>query len=133
MLHKALGSSRPFAARQRALPNTETPAEAPAAGLQVDPAYGICHWQGRMASLTRGSALLLQTLQRAYPLNVPRTALRLREAVGGHLPTVLVTGEPGHERAEASRLAGFTVRGKPLRPAQLRAFMNQAFARSEAR
>jgi len=75
MLHKALGSSRPFAARQRALPNTETPAEAPAAGLQVDPAYGTCHWQGRMASLTRGSALLLQTLQRAYPLNVPRIAL----------------------------------------------------------
>jgi len=62
-----------------------------------------------------------------------RSALRLREAVGGHLPAVLVTGEPGHERAEASRLAGFTVLGKPLRPAQLRAFMNQAFARSEAR
>ena len=61
-----------------------------------------------------------------------RTALRLREAVGGHLHAVLVTGEPGHERAEASRLAGFTVLGKPLRPAQLRAFMNEAFARSEA-
>lgn len=60
-----------------------------------------------------------------------RTALRLREAVGGHLPAVLVTGEPGHERAEASRLAGFTVLGKPLRPAQLRAYMNEAFARSE--
>ncbi len=75
MLHKALGSAGPIAARQRALPNTETPAEAPAAGLQVDPAYGGCHWQGRMAPLTRGSALMLQALQRAHPHNVPRIAL----------------------------------------------------------
>ena len=74
MLHKALGSSRPVAAQQRALP----PAEAPATGLQVDPAYGICHWRGRMAPLTRGSALLLQTLQtlqRAHPHNGARIAL----------------------------------------------------------
>ena len=75
MLHKALGLSTPIAARQRALPPEEAPAETPAVGLRVDPAYGLCHWQGRMASLTRGSALLLQTLQRAHPHTVPRTAL----------------------------------------------------------
>jgi len=74
MLHKVLGSSWPVSARLCALP----PAEAPANGLQVDPAYGICHWQGRMAPLTHRSALLLQTLQtlqRAHPNNVPRIAL----------------------------------------------------------
>ncbi|RVU43887.1 ATP-binding response regulator [Rubrivivax rivuli] len=57
------------------------------------------------------------------------TALQLRAAVGGHLPAVLVTGELGHARAEAARAEGFTVLGKPLRPAQLRACMNDAFAR----
>ena len=62
-----------------------------------------------------------------------QTTLALCEAVGGKLPAVMVTGELGHERAEAARKAGFTVLGKPLRLAPLRAFMNQAFARAEAR
>jgi signal transduction histidine kinase len=59
-----------------------------------------------------------------------RTALLLREAVGGQLPAVLVTGELGHTRAEFARAEGFTVLGKPLRPSQLRACMNDAFART---
>ena len=59
-----------------------------------------------------------------------RTALQLRAAVGGHLPAVMVTGELGHARAEAARAEGFTVLGKPLRPAQLRACMNDVFART---
>lgn len=58
-----------------------------------------------------------------------RTTLQLRAAMGGHLPAVMVTGELGHARAEAARTEGFTVLGKPLRPAQLRACMNDAFAR----
>jgi len=62
-----------------------------------------------------------------------RTALALGDALGGALPGVMVTGEPGHERAEAARRAGFTVLRKPLRPAPLRAYMNEVFAGGPAR
>ena len=57
-----------------------------------------------------------------------RTTLQLRKLVGGHLPAVLVTGEPGQPRAVEAREAGFVVLAKPIRPVQLRSFMNDAFA-----
>jgi two-component system, sensor histidine kinase len=54
--------------------------------------------------------------------------LQLRERAGEHLPAVLVTGEPGEPRAVQARQAGFVVLAKPIKPVQLRAFMNDAFA-----
>lgn len=57
-----------------------------------------------------------------------RTTLQLREHAGGHLPAVMVTGDPGQAAAKAAREAGFVVLAKPVRPVQLRAFMNEAFA-----
>ena len=57
-----------------------------------------------------------------------RATLQLRERAGGHLPAVLVTGNPGQPAAQAAREAGFVVLAKPVRPVQLRAFMNDAFA-----
>ena len=54
--------------------------------------------------------------------------LQLRERAGGHLPAVLVTGDPGQQRAVLARQAGFVVLAKPVRPVQLRSFMNEAFA-----
>ena len=59
-----------------------------------------------------------------------RATLQLRERVGGHLPAVMVTGNPGQPTAQAAREAGFVVLAKPVRPVQLRAFMNEAFAKS---
>lgn len=56
------------------------------------------------------------------------TTQRLREVLGGHLPAVLVTGEAGSARAASAEQAGFRVLRKPVRPVQLRAFMNDAFA-----
>ena len=55
-------------------------------------------------------------------------ALQLRQRAGGHLPAVLVTGDPGQQRAVHAREAGFVVLAKPVRPVQLRAFMNEVFA-----
>ncbi len=57
-----------------------------------------------------------------------RATLQLRERAGGHLPAVMVTGDPGQPAAQSAREAGFVVLAKPVRPVQLRAFMNEAFA-----
>ena len=54
--------------------------------------------------------------------------LQLRQRAAGHLPAVMVTGNPGQPAAQAAREAGFIVLAKPVRPVQLRAFMNGAFA-----
>jgi signal transduction histidine kinase len=56
-----------------------------------------------------------------------QTTLALRERMAIALPAVMMTGESSHQRAMDARHAGFTVLNKPLRPAQLRAFMNEAF------
>ena len=57
-----------------------------------------------------------------------QTTLRLRERAGGRLPAVMVTGVTDQAAALAARQAGFLVLAKPVRPVQLRAFMNDAFA-----
>ena len=54
--------------------------------------------------------------------------LQLRERAGGHLPAILVTGDSAQQRAVQARQAGFVVLAKPVRPVQLRSFMNEAFA-----
>jgi signal transduction histidine kinase len=52
----------------------------------------------------------------------------LRCAANAEMPTVIVTGDVGGERMRAARALGFAVLVKPVRPVQLRAFLNQAFA-----
>lgn len=91
LLRKALGMHGHSAGRTPSLPPraaagpaqidttavapTHAQALAPTLALEVDAAHGICHWQGRAAAMTRGSALVLRALQQAYPRSVSRLAL----------------------------------------------------------
>lgn len=52
----------------------------------------------------------------------------LRRAAGAELPATIVTGDVGGERMRAAQAEGFAVLVKPVRPVQIRAFLNQAFA-----
>ncbi|MBC8059023.1 MAG: response regulator, partial [Rhizobiales bacterium] len=52
----------------------------------------------------------------------------LRRAANAELPVLIVTGEAGGDRMRAAQAEGFAVLVKPVRPLQIRAFLNQAFA-----
>jgi len=56
-------------------PRQMTSVHAQPHGLQVDTRDLSCRWAGRVVQLTRGSAVLLQALQRAYPESATRETL----------------------------------------------------------
>jgi two-component system, sensor histidine kinase len=53
---------------------------------------------------------------------------RLRRLLGPHLPAALVTGDTGSERVGAAAATGLAVLRKPVKPLQLRAWLNAVFA-----
>jgi two-component system, sensor histidine kinase len=55
----------------------------------------------------------------------------IRQRLGKAVPALLVTGDSATDSARRAEQAGLVVARKPIKPAQLRAFLNGAFARSE--
>jgi len=62
-----------------------------------------------------------------------RAARSLRGRLGPDLPALLMTGDADGEAAARARAAGFVVLRKPVKPAQLRAYLNEVFAVSGLR
>ena len=62
-----------------------------------------------------------------------RATQTLRARLGDELPALLMTGDADGEAAARARAAGFVVLRKPVKPAQLRAYLNEVFAGTGAR
>ncbi|RVU43889.1 winged helix-turn-helix domain-containing protein [Rubrivivax rivuli] len=92
-------------------PTARTPTAAPAAPpapprLQVDLRTGSCRWGGQVVQLTRGSAALLQGLQRAHPQGVTRAQLAqvLIELSGSQAAGLCPEGRQRRVDTQVSRL-----------------------------
>jgi two-component system, sensor histidine kinase len=56
---------------------------------------------------------------------------RLRAELGVQLPALLMTGDAATEAVRSAEESGLMLVRKPIKPAQLRAFMNDAFSRTD--
>ena len=88
---------------------------------------------GTVAALPRGHApeFVVADLRLAGGMDGCQAALQLRQLLSADLPVVLVSGDVASDCFRDAIAAGFTVMRKPVKPAQLRAFMNAALADQE--
>lgn len=73
-------------------------------------------------------AALISDLRLADGEDGCRTAWALRQRTAANLPVLIVTGDVGSAWASQAASSGLTVMAKPLKPAQLRAFLQHAAA-----